>query len=148
MLTEEKNKEKFYNLSYDRIFKTVLINDDYRFLTMLLRDILENNTLEVIHAEAIELPVTSVDEKVKILDVLAKVGEELFNIELNSCFDTAILERNLNYYFRLLNERFFRGDKEPKYRKVLQINLNIKNDAKYDKEEIRIYNLTRKELYY
>ena len=41
MLTEEKNKEQFYNLSYDRIFKTVLINDDYRFLTMLLRDILE-----------------------------------------------------------------------------------------------------------
>ena len=148
MFTKDTTKERFYNLSYDRIFKTVLINDDYRFLTMLLRDILEDNTLEVIHAEAIELPVTSVDEKIKILDVLAKVGEELFNIELNSCFDTAILERNLNYYFRLLNERFFRGDKEPKYRKVLQINLNIKNDAKYDKEEIRIYNLTRKELYY
>ena len=71
MNTEEK---EFFDLSCDRVFKAVILDSkDYRFLTLLLRDIMEDDTLEIKSVTVYEIPVTSVEEKVKIVDIIAKL---------------------------------------------------------------------------
>ncbi len=149
MNTEEK---EFFDLSCDRVFKAVILDSkDYRFLTLLLRDIMEDDTLEIKSVTVYEIPVTSVEEKVKIVDIIAKLkNNKVINVELNTSFGKAVKERNIFYYYGLLNRNIKRGKegKKPKYDEIIQINLNLISEDKYDKEEIRIYNLAREEVYY
>ena len=149
MNTEEK---EFFDLSCDRVFKAVILDSkDYRFLTLLLRDIMEDDTLEIKSVTVYEIPVTSVEEKVKIVDIVAELkNNKVINVELNTSFGKAVKERNIFYYYGLLNRNIKRGKegKKPKYDEIIQINLNLISEDKYDKEEIRIYNLAREEVYY
>ena len=147
-----KTKENiFFGLTYDRVFKAVALNEerDYRFLNMILSDILEEN-ITVIEAEAYEVKVDSTLEKVKILDILAKTSnDEVVNIELNNSFSSFVIERNVMYYMSLLNKEFKHKNKiRNRVKRILQINLNFNKVGNHLKEYIKIYNVTEKEVYY
>ena len=140
--------QKFYPLKYDRVFKTILLdNHDYKFLAIALSDILEKE-VKIESLEYVELPVINTQVKVQILDVLVKTNnKEYINVEVNINFDKVIKERNLVYYMTEYCQRYKRGGEVRE--KVIQVNLNFnKRSSSELKEEIRIYNTTKKEIYY
>ena len=76
-MTEEKEEDnKFYTAKYDRVFKTIFCNeDDHTLLKELLERILKQK-IESIEFLRSELPVVSVVDRSKTVDVLVKVDDE------------------------------------------------------------------------
>ena len=115
---------KFYSLKIDRVFKTILLdNNNYEFLNRVLSDILEVE-VKIKNLEYVELPVINTKVKVKILDVLVEIETgEYVNIEVNINFNKVIKERNLIYYMTEFTQRYKRGGEVSE--KVMQINLML-----------------------
>ena len=116
---------------------------------MILSDILEEK-VSVTEANSYEVTAYNVLDKVKILDILARTtNNELINIELNSSFEMAIIERNLIYYMDLICKGFKHNKNNSiPITKRLQINLNFNRLGNHPKEYIKIYNLTERKVYY
>ena len=120
--------QKFYPLKYDRVFKTILLdNHNYKFLGIALSDILEKE-VKIESLEYVELPVINTKVKVQILDVLVKTNNnEYINVEVNINFDKVIKERNLVYYMTEHCQRYKRGGVLSE--KVIQVYQNIKRSG-------------------
>ena len=151
-MVEEKT---FFNLSYDKVFKSVILDENnYDYFNKLLSDILDEDVM-VKQVEYSELPISTVREKVQILDVLLVTKDnKRINVELNSNFSENIKEKNIMYYFKLLLDNYkyktTKGDendsKEEKAQRkkwkdideVIQINLNYRQKNKQLKRIISI----------
>lgn len=145
---KKKQMQEFYPLKIDRVFKTILLeNEDFKFLNKVLTDILEKE-VEIVTLEYVELPVVNTKVKVQILDVLVKIKSgEYLNVEVNINFNNVIKERNLIYYMTEYTQRYKRGGEVSE--RVIQINLNFNKGSQENlKEKICLYNLTNKEIYY
>lgn len=92
-------KETFYNLKYDAVFKKVVGNPkDTRFINKILSNIL-GKKIEVIEFIRTELPKEYKNQKNNILDLLVKTKDnKIIDVEVNSNYDQIIRERNLIYY--------------------------------------------------
>ena len=99
----EVKEERFFNLAYDQVFKSVILDENnYEYLNNLLSDILEVE-VTVKNIEYSELPASTVRDKVQVLDVLLLTKDnKRLNVELNSNFNESVKERNIMYYFKLL----------------------------------------------
>ncbi len=150
----------FYNLKYDQVFKAVVLKDeDYRFLNLILSDILEKE-VEVINYEYSEIPIDNIRDKIKMLDVIVRTEDsEKINVEINTNFDNIIKERNLMYYLSLCLNKYNYSKKISKSKKgknlkweninkIIQINLNHNLLGNEPKEEIRIINTATNKIYY
>ena len=136
---------KFYNLKYDKIFKSVVANQkDTRFLNNLLSDILEE---EVKVAEFIptNLNVKRKRERVKATDLIVRTEDDKkILIEVNSNFDRAVKIRNLAYLASYYSQYVESGNQyEEEKMKIIQINLNY-NKSKKGRIK-KTYYLTSKE---
>ncbi len=87
---------KFYNLKYDRVFKSVICGKDTRAINKILTDILEEE-VEVIKYVPTYIKVKKKYSKYKTVDILAKVKDKIINVEINTRYDEIIKERNLVY---------------------------------------------------
>ena len=142
-----KKHNSFLALNCDRVFKTVLLdNDDYTFLNRLLSDIL-NEDVKVKDVKYTETPITNVKVRVKLLDVLVSTENSGYiNIEANNTFNKVVQERNLFYYMNLFSQRLKRG--KIKDENIRQINLNFKTSLKKEmKEEVMITEVKSKNIY-
>ena len=77
-------KKKFYTAKYDRVFKTILCDEDDKSLLQEFLSRLLKRKVEVIQFLRNELPVQTVLERTKTVDVLVKADQEYIHIELNS----------------------------------------------------------------
>ena len=142
-----KTKE-FFTLKYDRVFKTIVLSDDFTFLNNILSDILEKE-VSVEKVKVNELPIKDTEDRVQIVDVLVKTSDnEVINVEININFSNVIMERNLMYYFSLLLDNYEKKEDNEEVSKIIQINLNFEKVGKVPKEEIRIHNMTLNEIEY
>ena len=88
----------FFTSRYDRIFRTIFVDDtDFHLLEALLSTCLDKD-IKIIKILKTELSVSSSKERVKRLDLLVETNGEKINIELNTSFDDATKVRNFNYF--------------------------------------------------
>lgn len=106
------NKEKkFYTAKYDRVFKTILCNeDDTKLFQEFLSRILKKK-VEIVEFLRNELPVNTTLEKVKTVDVLVKVDNDYIHIELNTNYNNYLHIRNYIYFSTLYSNKVKRGEK-------------------------------------
>ena len=136
----------FLSLNCDRVFKTVLLNgEDYTFLNRLLSDIL-NEDVKVKESKYTELPITNVEVRVNLLDVLVNTENSgVINIEANNKFDKLVQERNLFYYMNLFSQRMKRGKKRDE--NIRQVNLNFNTKLEKERKEVMITEVKSGEIY-
>lgn len=128
MHTEEKNN-LFLTAKIDRIFKSILVQEnDYRLMEAILTEILEKK-VKIIKYLKTELPIYNKNEKVKVTDLLMEAEEELFHVEINTCFDEATRARNLSYFGAFYSQKTRRGKRYDTKTKVLHIDLNFNQSA-------------------
>ncbi|MBD9106054.1 hypothetical protein EGW03_06345, partial [bacterium] len=83
-MTKEKEEEKkFYTAKFDRVFKTIFCDEDNLSLLKELLERIFKKKIESIEFLRSELPVVSVIDRSKTVDVLVKVDNEYLHIELN-----------------------------------------------------------------
>ena len=88
----------FYTARYDRVFRTIFINDkDNHLLEALLSQCLKKE-VKIIKLLKTELSVNSTKERVKRLDLLIETDGQKINLELNTTFNDATRVRNFNYF--------------------------------------------------
>jgi len=129
-----KNIKKFYTAKYDRVFKTILCNEDdtslfQEFLSRLLK-----KKVEIIEFLRSELPINTVEERVKTVDVLVKVDNDYIHIELNTNYSNYLHVRNYIYFSTLYSNKVKRGEKYDLVTKFLHLDftygMGIKKEEK------------------
>lgn len=101
--------KKFYTAKYNRVFKTILCNEeDTSLLQEFLSRILKKK-VEVIEFLRNELPVTTTEEKMKTVDVLVKVDGEYVHLEINTNYGRYLHTRNFIYFSTLYCKKVQRG---------------------------------------
>ena len=101
-MTKEK---KFYTAKYDRVFKTILCNEDNKELFQEFLSRLLKKKVKVIEFLRNELPVNTTEEKVKTVDVLVKVDNDYIHIELNTNYNKYLHIRNYIYFSTLYSNK-------------------------------------------
>ena len=90
--------EKFFTSKYDRVFRSIFIDDDdHHLLEALLSKCLDKD-VKIIKLLKTELGVNSTKERVKRLDLIVETNGEKINVELNTSFNNATRVRNFNYF--------------------------------------------------
>lgn len=131
------SEKKFYTAKYDRVFKTILCDEDNKellqeFLTRLLK-----KKVEIIEFLRTELPVATTVEKVKTVDVLVKVDGEYTHIEINSNMPKYLHIRNFIYFSSIYSKKVQRGEEYDFVTKFLHIDLTYGMNS--DREYIRYF---------
>lgn len=113
--------KKFYTGKYDRVFKTVICDEDDKrmFQTFLSRTLKKN--VEIVEFLRNELSIQNVLEKVKTVDVLAKVDNEYIHIEVNTNYNNYLHVRNFTYFSSLYSKKVLRGEEYDYRTKFLHI---------------------------
>ncbi len=126
-------RKKFYTLNNDRMFKTIMLNDNNELLEKIISDILEEKiTIKIV--KPTELPILNMGMKLNVLDVVVETeNHETINVEVNPCFDEIIKKRNIIYLATLCSQIAKKG-KLLEDNKIIQINLNY-NDIGHLKED-------------
>ncbi len=128
----DKTKTKFYNLKYDKIFKSIVANpNDTRFLDKMLSDILDED-VKVIEFIPTNLNVRSKRERVKVTDLIVKTNDnKKILIELNLNFDNTVKIRNLSYFAAYYSQYIESGEEYVEEEmEIIQINLNYNKSKK------------------
>lgn len=134
--------KKFYTAKYDRVFKTVLCNeDDTRLFQEFLSRILKKK-VEIIEFLRNELPVNTAVEKVKTVDVLVKVDNDYIHIELNTNYSNYLHVRNYIYFSTLYSNKVKRGEQYDLVTKFLHLDFTY--GLGLEKEETVNYSIQSK----
>ena len=126
MTKEYTKSKKWYTASRDRVFKAVFVNDEYKELfECILKETLKE-TISITKFHITELAVKTVNERVKMLDVLIEIDNNKFILcEINTSFSTVIRERNLMFLEAFSSQRVKRGEKYRKINEIYLINYNF-----------------------
>lgn len=125
-------KNKFYTAKYDRVFKTILCDeDDKELLQEFLSRLLERK-VEIIEFLRSELPVSTTEEKTKTVDVLVKVDGEYTHIELNGTSPKYLHIRNYMYFSSLYIKKVQKGEEYDLETKFIHIDLTYGMDSGKD----------------
>ena len=127
-----ETEPKFYNLKYDKIFKSVVANpNDTRFLDKMLSDILDEE-VKVVEFIPTGLGVRRKSERVKVTDLIVKTNDDKkIIIELNSNYDSAVKIRNLSYFASYYSQYIETGEEyNEEEMEIIQINLNYGKSKK------------------
>ena len=126
MTKEYTKSKKWYTASRDRVFKAVFVNDEYKELfECILKETLKE-TISITKFHITELAVKTVNERVKMLDVLIEIDNNKFILcEINTSFSTVIKERNLMFLEAFSSQRVKRGEKYRKINEIYLINYNF-----------------------
>lgn len=136
--------KEFYNLKYDRVFKSILANPDNPKV-LELSDILDSD-VHIMKFMTNERPVKNKLHKVNILDVLIYTDDDtLINVEINTNYSESIKLRNLSYYASIYEESI--KDITNSKIKTIQININHNDKSKRPKKIFHIWEDNLREKY-
>ena len=111
-MTKEKEEDnKFYTAKFDRVFKTIFCDEDNPSLLKELLERIFKKKIESIEFLRSELPVVSVVDRSKTVDVLVKVDNEYLHIELNCNYKNYLHTRNFIYFTNIYSRKTVRGKK-------------------------------------
>ena len=139
MQTELKEKI-FYTAKNDKVFKTILGNEDNKeLLRKFLERILNKEIADITYLKN-ELTINYPEEKRKTVDLLVKTKNEYIHIELNNGYNNYLHMRNFCYLANLYSKKTKVGKEYNIEEKFIQINFTYKNMIKNeDKKELRKY---------
>ena len=138
--------KKFYTAKYDRVFKTILCDEDDKSLLQEFLSRLLKRKVEVVQFLRNELPVQTVLERTKTVDVLVKADQEYIHIELNSNMLAYLHNRNFAFFSSLYSKKAHRGENYDLETKYLHIDLTY--GMKSEEEQISYYIQSNKEVKY
>ena len=101
-MTEQK---KFYTAKYDRVFKTVLCDEDNPYLLQEFLSRVLKKKVEIVEFLKNELPVRNVLERVKTVDVLVKADGEYIHIEVNIGTPKYLHIRNFVFFSTIYSKK-------------------------------------------
>ena len=105
------NDNKFYTAKFDCVFKTIFCDEDNPSLLKKLLERIFKKKIESIEFLRSELPVVSVVDRSKTVDVLVKVDDEYLHIELNCNYKNYLHTRNFIYFTNIYSRKTVRGKK-------------------------------------
>lgn len=115
---------KFYTGKYDRVFKSIIVDgkNNHKILKAILKSILKRE-IEDIEILRNELPVKSIDERSKTVDLLVKTQEKYIHVELNTnvCFKF----RNYIFFSNIIDQKTKRGEEYIDDYEFIHIDLNF-----------------------
>jgi len=104
-------EKKFYTAKYDRVFKSVLCDEDNPHLLQEFLSRVLKRKIEIVEFLKNELPVRNVSERVKTVDVLVKSDNEYIHIEVNIGTPKYLHIRNFIFFSTIYSMKTKRGDK-------------------------------------
>ena len=132
-----KENKKFYTARYDRVFKTILCDEDNPYLLQEFLSRLLKKKIEIVEFLRNELPVNNVLEKVKTVDVLVKADGEYIHIEVNIGVPKYLHIRNFIYFSSLYSKKVQRGKKYDSDTKFVHLDFTYGMDK--NKEDYIVY---------
>jgi len=134
--------KKFYTAKYDRVFKTILCDEnDTKLFQEFLSRILKKK-VKIIEFLRNELPINTTLEKVKTVDVLVKVDDDYIHIELNTNYSNYLHVRNYIYFSTLYSNKVKRGEQYDLVTKFLHLDFTY--GLGQEKEEKVSYSMQSK----
>ena len=105
------------------MFKAVFVNKEYKELfEFILKETLKE-TICITKFHITELSVKTVNERVKMLDVLIENDKDKYILcEVNTSFSNIVKERNLVYLKTYSSQKIKRGEKYKNSNKIILIN--------------------------
>ncbi len=131
MHTQVNNK--WLSCKYDKVFKSIMLSNDYLFLEVIIKEILGIEE-KIISNLSTEQKISNKKERVKIMDMLFKTANAYINIEVNTEVRGVITERNFKYVTNVYKEQI-RSEKSTERKRVYQINLNYNSKGNVIKYE-------------
>ena len=125
-------EKKFYTGKYDRVFKTILCDEDNKEILQEFLSRILKKKVEVVEILKNELPVVNVIERTKTVDVLVKVDEEYVHIELNSQNKDYLHTRNFIFFTSIYNKKTKKGDAYDLKTKFIHLDFTYKLDDNKD----------------
>ena len=104
-------EKKFYTAKYDRVFKTVLCDEENPHLLQEFLSRVLKRKVEIVEFLKNELPVRNASERVKTVDVLVKSDNEYIHIEVNIGTPKYLHIRNFIFFSTIYSMKTKRGDK-------------------------------------
>ena len=139
-------KTKLLTLTSDVIFKNFFMNENTIEYTAefinLITGIPKEEIMKKAVFENIELPIINKNSKRYKCDIIIGIAKQLINVEMNESYYEGIIEKNNSYLFRMLGDRFNKGENYIDGKKIIQI--NIDNYKKYKGDKL-LYRFTIKE---
>lgn len=104
--------KKFYTARYDRVFKSILCNEnDLRILKKVLSVAIDTDIRDIIIKKC-ELSVSHVSERVKIVDLVVELNnKDIAHVELNLQMDSYVKFRNYVFFSKVISTNGRRGEK-------------------------------------
>lgn len=135
-----KTNHKVIPMTYDKIFKSVLESDDTRnYLISIINEItgIPKDALKSdMRFKNSEMPVTNVNEKRKILDLIVDIKDCVINLEMNKYYYEGLVDRNHEYISKIRESLIKEGEDYSYLRKVIQINFDDYNMYKPEERAI------------
>ena len=126
------NNKKFYTAKYDRVFKTILCDQDNPYLFQEFLSRILKKKVEIVEFLRNELPVNTTLEKVKTVDVLVKADGEYIHIEVNTGIPNYLHIRNFVYFSTLYSKKVQRGESYDYVTKFIHFDFTYNMKDKYE----------------
>ena len=126
----ETQQKIFYTAKNDKVFKTILGNEDNKDLLKKFLERILDKTIEDITYLKNELTINYPKEKRKTVDLLVKTNNEYIHIELNNGYSNYLHMRNFCYLANLYSKKTKVGKNYNIKEKFIQINFTYKNIIK------------------
>ncbi len=121
-------KTKLLNLTSDVIFKNFFMNENTIEYTAefinLITGIPKEEIMKKAVFENIELPIINKNSKRYKCDIIIGIAKQLINLEMNASYYEGIIEKNNSYLFRMLGDRFNKGENYIDGKKIIRINID------------------------
>lgn len=134
-------QKKFYTAKYDRVFKTVLCDEDNPYLLQEFLSRILKKKVEIIEFLKNELPVRNVLERVKTVDVLVKADSEYIHIEVNIGTPKYLHIRNFIFFSTIYSKKTKRGEKYDTDTKFIHLDFTYSNTE----EEHKVKNIAKED---
>ena len=122
------DENKYMNSMYDRIFKSIVQNPNFKKLLSLIISEVTDFSASFIYENLVfvntELPIGNKGDRGMITDILAYVDGSIINIEANKFFKLSSIGKNNLYHHKIAYEQYKRG-KDVDDTVTLQINFNM-----------------------
>lgn len=135
-----KNETKIVPMTYDKVFKSVLISMEARgYLISLISNIIgisKDKIRNNIVFKNNEQSINRIREKRKITDLIVEIKGNVINLEMNKEYYEGLLDRNNEYISKIRESIVKEGQNYDDVPKIIQINFDNYNIYKPDKRVV------------
>ena len=125
---DKEEGKKIIPVVYDAMFKTMLNNENRKkyialFLSYFLKENYEYILKNIVFIKS-DMDKQNYYEAQKTVDMIVKVDDKIYNIEMNNNATKSSLERNIDYANMIYHSKMKRGNNKYNYQYIIQININ------------------------